>query len=108
VGAGLAGDELPTRIILAVGEERVLALPGLATAGYQWSASVSGSDPGVVEVQLRRGNLPARTRPGQSVPEQAVFRGVRSGAAVVRLQQRRSWELDRPAAEEVELHVTVL
>jgi predicted secreted protein len=104
----LAGEELPSDVTLVVGEERPLALRSLATAGYRWFASMSGPDPGAVEVELRRGQLPAGAKPGQSVAERAVLRGVRSGAAVVRLAQRRSWEADRPAAQEIELHVTVL
>lgn len=76
-------------------------------AGYQWSGSVNGADPGAVTLELRRDELPAGSKPGLSASEEAVLRGMRPGRAVVRLQQRRPWEGDQPAAQLVELHVEV-
>ena len=96
-----------SHVVLAIGEERTLSLRSLATAGYQWSGSVSGADPGAVTLELRRGEPPAGSKPGLSAPEEAVLRGIRPGRALVRLQQRRPWERDQPAAQLVELQVEV-
>ena len=90
-----------------VGEERTLALSSLAMAGYRWSGSVQGADPGAVDLELRRDEPPSTARAGESAPESAVLRGVRPGRAVVRLEQRRPWETDQPPAGLIELHVEV-
>jgi len=93
--------------VLAIGEERTLPLRSLATAGYQWSGSISGADPEAVTLELRRGNPPTGSKPGLSAPEEVVLRGMRPGRALVRLQQRRPWEHDQPAAQLLELQVDV-
>jgi predicted secreted protein len=93
--------------MLDLDEEHVVSLASLAMAGYRWSASVSGADPEAVSVQLRRGEIDASRRPGASVPEEAVLRGVAPGVAHVRLEQRRSWERDQPPAQTREFDVTV-
>lgn len=93
--------------MLVVGEQRTFPLSSLAMAGYQWSGSVGGDDPGAVTVELRRVTPGPSARPGLSAPEEAVVRGVRPGSAVVRLEQRRSWERDRPPAQLFELEVQV-
>lgn len=94
-------------ITLAIGEKRSIPLSSLAMAGYRWSGSLEGPDPGAVELELARGELSPGTRPGVSVPEEAVLRGVRPGRAVVHLEQRRAWEHDQPPAQVVELEVEV-
>jgi predicted secreted protein len=99
--------ESAKHIVLAVGEEYTIALRGLAMAGYQWSGSVTGASPGAVTLELRRGELQAGSKAGLSVPEAAVLRAIRPGHALVRLQQRRSWERDNPPAQLLELHVDV-
>jgi predicted secreted protein len=96
-----------SHVVLAKGEQRTLSLRSLAMAGYQWSGSVSGADPGAVTLELRRGEPPPGSKPGLSAPEEAVLRGIRPGRAVVHLQQRRPWERDQPAAQLVELQVEV-
>jgi predicted secreted protein len=96
-----------SHIVLAIGEERTITLASLAMAGYQWSGSVSGADPGAITLQLRRGEPPAGSKPGPSAPEEAVLRGIRPGHALVCLHQRRPWERDQAAAQQVELKVEV-
>jgi predicted secreted protein len=96
-----------SELVLAIGEERTVALTSLAMAGYQWSGSVGGPDPGTVALELRPGELPPGSRAGLSAPEEAVLRGIHPGHAIVRLEQRRPWERDRPAAQVVELEVVV-
>ena len=92
---------------MMVGEERTLSLSSLAMAGYRWSGSVQGTDPGAVDLELRRDEPSPAARAGESAPEFAVLRGVRSGRAVVRLEQRRPWETDQPPADVIELRVEV-
>jgi predicted secreted protein len=99
-------EEQPRQLRLGIGEQRTIPLRALATAGYRWSGSVGGDDPGAVALEVRRGEAPAAAPPGRSAPEEAVVRGVRAGRAVVRLEQRRSWERG-PAAEVVRLDVEV-
>jgi predicted secreted protein len=103
----LAHNGSVSQLSLAMGEESVVGLRSLAMAGYRWSASVGGDDPEAVAVELRRGELPAGSRPGASAPEEAVVHGVRPGHALVRLEQRRPWEPDNPPAQEIELRVEV-
>ncbi len=76
-------------------------------AGYRWSGAVQGPDPGAVDLELRRDEPSPAAQAGESAPESAVLRGVRPGRAVVRLEQRRPWERDQPAADVIELQVEV-
>jgi predicted secreted protein len=99
--------EYPSHIVLAVGEVRTLALSSLTMAGYKWSGSVSGAEPGAVTLELRRGELDPGGKPGVSAPEEAVLRGSRPGRALVRLEQRRPWEQDKPAARQLDLEIEV-
>lgn len=103
----MADTGIPSHVMLAVGEQHTFPLSSLAMAGYQWFGSVGGDDPGAVTVELRRAAGPPSTKPGLSVSEEAVVRGIRPGRAVVRLEQRRSWERDRPPAQRFELQVQV-
>ena len=76
-------------------------------AGYRWSGSVQGPDPGAVELELRRDEPSPAPRAGESAPESAVLQGVMPGRAVIRLEQRRPWERDQPPADVIELQVEV-
>ena len=99
---------MPTpEMALLVGEERTLPLSSLAMAGYRWSGSVQGPDPGAVALELRRCESSPAPRAGESAAESALLRGVRPGRAVVRLEQRRPWEHDQPPADTIELLVEV-
>ncbi len=100
-------DDFPSHVVLGVNEELRIALRSLATAGYQWRGSVGGPDPDAVGLELHRGELPAASKIGVSAPEEAVLRGIRPGRAIVRLEQRRPWERDSPAAELLQLEVEV-
>ena len=100
-------DERPTRLILSVGEQRVVPLRALSTAGYRWSGSVSGPEPTAIALEVRRGEIAPGGPPGPSAPEEAVVRGLRPGRAVVRLEQRRPWEETQAPAETLELQVEV-
>ena len=101
------GEDAATRLELAVGERRTVPLRALATAGYSWSVSVDGPDPGAIAVDVQRGEVPAGAPPGRSAPEAAVVRGLAPGSAFVRLEQRRPWESAGKPVATVELHVHV-
>jgi predicted secreted protein len=97
-----------SNVNLGVGEVHRVRLPGLATAGYRWSAVVEG-DEGVAEVSdAGVTELPDR-RIGSSADELFDIRAVGTGAARVRFTQRRPFEpADVPPADEqvVEVRVT--
>jgi predicted secreted protein len=101
----MTGDRQATSVVLRAGEQRVIPLRALATAGYRWFASVGGPRPEAVEVELRRGELPPASPPGQSVPEEALLSGRSPGRASVRLELRRPWET--LPVETIELEVEV-
>ena len=103
----MSDQDIASHIVLSIGEVRALALRGLAMAGYQWFGSVTGEDPECVTLTLRRGEIQGGSKPGASVPEEAMLRGVRPGRALVRLEQRRPWELDKAPAQLLELGVEV-
>ena len=108
IPASLSRAEFPSHIVLAVGEERAFPLNSLAMAGYQWTASVSGPEPGAVALEVRRGELSPQTRPGLSAPEELLVRGIEPGRAHIALEQRRPWEQrDKPPAQQIELDVEV-
>jgi predicted secreted protein len=97
----------PASLTLAVGEQRVIPLRALSTAGYRWSGAVSAADPPAIALEVRRGNPPPGAPPGQSAPEEAVVRGIRQGKALVRLEQRRPWEHTLAPAQVLEIKVEV-
>ena len=83
---------------------------------YAWfrSSRRLESCPSGAQARGRSGSGPRSSRPalllprvGLSAPEEAVLGGIRPGRALVRLQQRRPWERDQPAAQMVELQVEV-
>lgn len=98
----------PSELVLRVGEQYELVLPGLATAGYRWEEVLDGS-PDVVALAWRRGVPPgeATGRPiGASAPERLGVTASAPGQVVVHLAQRRPWEIGPPRAEHtVEVRV---
>jgi predicted secreted protein len=97
-----------SNVNLGVGEVHRVRLPGLATAGYRWSAVVEG-DEGVAEVSDAGVAELANRRIGSSADELFDIRAVGPGVARVRFAQRRPFEpADVPAADEqvVEVRVT--
>jgi predicted secreted protein len=103
----MAGSDLPDHLTLNVGEEYVVELPSLATAGYMWREDLSQS--GVIEVSWTLG-VPAGSAPlpvGQSAPERLKIRALAPGELTLTLNQRRSWERNRPAVRSHSIHVSV-
>lgn len=91
--------DLPDTVALRIGEECVLVLPGLGTAGYRWTDTLEG-DPTAVVLAWQRGFPADEPRPiGASAPERLVITGAVPGHIVIHLAQCRPWESGRPHAE---------
>lgn len=92
---------------LGVGEVHRVRLPGLATAGYRWTAAVEG-DEGVAEVTDAGMAELANRRVGASADELFDVRALAPGVARVRFAQRRPFEpADVPPADEQVFEVRV-
>ena len=99
--------ELPDRVTLRAGEEKVLPFPSLAGAGYRWNATVD--DNSIVSAQVRFDD-PPKSASGESsfsANELLVLHGLRAGSTQIRCIQRRSWEHDAPPLEDHGLAVEV-
>jgi predicted secreted protein len=81
-------------VTLRVGERTTVRLPGLGTAGYDWTFHVTGDAVAVSVGPAPREEVDGRP-PGASADEIAVIEGRHPGRATVTLEQRRSWE-DKP------------
>ena len=91
---------------LRVGEKTAIRLPGLGTAGYGWSAHVTG-DAVTVSVHLAPREGAEGLPPGANTDEILQLEARRPGSATVTLEQRRSWEnTPRPQGRRV-VEVTV-
>ncbi len=93
-------------IALRTGEQTTVALPGLGTAGYQWSAVAE--DPAVVAVEAL-GTVPAGPERGRtgSRDEQFALKGVGAGETVVHFRQARRFEPDKPPHATHDIRVRV-
>jgi hypothetical protein len=98
--------DVPSRLVLAVGESWGLEFPGLATAGYRWGHEIVGGQD-VIEVRWAHGHLAgaARRPAGSSAPEVVTVTGQRPGTVTLRIFQRRSWE--PPDQVRVQHHLSV-
>jgi predicted secreted protein len=92
-------------IRLAAGEEIVLSLPGLGSAGYQWFVVVQNASVARV-VKLA---TPTGVAPGESgsTDEQFAIQALTAGQTVLWFTQRRSFQPERPphAVREVMVRV---
>jgi predicted secreted protein len=97
----------PSIVNLGVGEVHRVRLPGLATAGYRWTAAVEG-DEGVAEVTDAGMAELANRRVGASADKLFDVRALAPGVARVRFAQRRPFEpADVPPADEQVFEVRV-
>jgi predicted secreted protein len=76
---------------LRVGDQHVLELPGLGTAGYRWQWTVAG-DPSLLSVRRLPAAEPAPRRPGASAAERFAIEARRPGRVRVEFVQRRPFE----------------
>jgi predicted secreted protein len=92
-------------IELGVGEEYVLRLPGLGSAGYEWSCDVIG-DEGVVGISRETPAGPSVPAPGGlppsnfNVDEALVVKARKPGQVRLHLTLRRPWERDAAPQDE--------
>ena len=101
-------EDVPSEVVVRVGQEVMLRLPSLAGAGYRWESQVDG-DVDAVAISL---SLAPESSGGarniSSRDEIATIRGRRPGRARVRLAPRRSWELTASASGAHEVDVAVV
>lgn len=106
--------DLPDSLTLEVGETWSVRLPGLGSAGYEWSVELS--DPGTVscyiaplaedtECEEAGGTRPSATF---NVAFLARLVGESSGSCEVRLSLARPWEVTMPPLRGHEIAVTVV
>lgn len=96
-------------LTLRVGEEHELRLPGLATAGYQWSCDVEGTGDALAVSKLSRAqDRPDPSPVGTSADEVFRITALHSGEARLRFEQRRRWEKDMPPLHTHVVEVEVL
>jgi hypothetical protein len=96
--AGAAAGQAMEELILPVGGRRILTLPGLGSAGYQWFGTVE--DEAVASLE-RLGTVP-RHAPGPqgSRDEQFEIHALAQGQTILRFAQRRIFEPGRPPHAE--------
>ncbi|MBZ5675579.1 MAG: protease inhibitor I42 family protein [Acidobacteriia bacterium] len=79
----------PQQITTAAGEEFVVRLPAVATAGYQWE--VRTLPPGIRLESPAPETIPG-DRPGDTVTEVFRFRAEKAGDYSISFAYKRSWE----------------
>jgi len=90
---------------LAAGEKMILALPGLGSAGYQWSVIVQDARVAhVAKIERLSGAAPGASG---SNDEQFAIVALTAGQTVLWFAQRRVFQSDRPphAVREVLVRV---
>jgi Chagasin family peptidase inhibitor I42 len=102
--------DLPSKLVLTVGEKAAVRLVGHGSAGYLWTAQV-GEPGGVVGVSLE--TAPAQPRPsgelwGGSVDELLAIQALRSGSVTVHLELARPYNPPRPPLAQHDIEVIVV
>src|SRR6476646_6024691 len=88
VGEDPAMDDLPDKVTVPLGDERVVHLPSLAAAGYKWEATAD--DASIVETSLRFEGASAAavgSAPAFGAHELLLLRGRTVGSTRVRCLQ---------------------
>jgi predicted secreted protein len=108
-----ADTAVPDRLVLAIGDRFPLRLPGLASAGYEWTASVVGPQTehgSVVSVELTviqdQDEEDQGDATSYSLPVEATIVAIEPGQALVRLTLARSWQSPPPLRRH-DIEVTV-
>jgi predicted secreted protein len=91
-------DLLPDAVTLRAGEERSFRLPGLASAGYTWQATVDDETVARASTEFAASHDPQSLGATFSRDQVLRVRGVQAGATRVHLREQRSWERDTPIA----------
>ena len=87
---------LPAHLSLHPGESRVVELPGLATAGYDWTAEVADGDLAIERLPPEPADPDEVVLLGASAPVRFRLSAGVGGEAHVRFVLARPWE-DEPA-----------
>jgi predicted secreted protein len=95
----------PETVDLALGERRCYRLPGRIGGGYRWSAEVVEGASVTATIEIDPAAAAANL--GSGSPEVVVVEAVATGAAVVAVTQRRSWETGRAPLEGRRMAVRV-
>lgn len=106
---GLVRPDAQGRATLAVGQVLEIALMANASTGYQWQV-ISDGAPSLVRTTGPATPPPMDTQPPMpGAPSLARwwFRAETPGEVRLRLEYRRPWEKDVPAAQVAEYGVTV-
>jgi predicted secreted protein len=90
------------QITTAAGEEFVIHLSAVATAGYQWE--VRTLPPGIRLVNPAPENIPG-DRPGGTVTEIFRFRAEKAGDYTITFAYKRSWEATAVSTHTVAVRV---
>jgi predicted secreted protein len=103
--------DIPTSLNLEVGETYRLILPGLATAGYQWTYEITQSGDSVIDVATvlseTSNDESAQPAIGSSRNEIFEIRALRRGQAKLWFKQGRSWERDQPPLKEYQIEIVI-
>ncbi|ACU60072.1 protease inhibitor I42 family protein [Chitinophaga pinensis] len=82
-------------------------LPGLGTAGFQWSYQISNT--ACVEVSPHDEETDAIRQEARINNEESfVINGKEPGQATVTFEQRRTWETEGPAINSRKFEITVI
>ncbi|MBD2038800.1 protease inhibitor I42 family protein [Leptolyngbya sp. FACHB-321] len=103
--------DIPTSLSLEVGETYSLTLPGLATAGYQWTYEMThegGSVVAITAVPLTASrHESAQPAIGTNRDESFEIQALKAGQATLRFKQARSWEENQPPLKEYQIEVVI-
>ena len=95
---------LKETISLHIGEQYEVALPGLATAGYEWQYSCTNSPLLLIEKSIKP--ISSNSPIGSSAQEIFTITASGKGIAQIHFFQVRAWEKKQPADEKF-LDITI-
>lgn len=90
LGLALAATVGSGAIAVHPGERFEIALPSLASAGYEWH--LTGYDSRMVSFKAKKLGPLFKPRPGKSPDEIFVFQALQPGRTDLHFAQYRSWE----------------
>ena len=90
---------LNEKISLHIGEQYIVALAGLATAGYEWQYSCTNSPLLLIEKSIKP--VSSNSRIGSSAEEIFTITAIGKGLARIHFVQVREWEKNEPADEKI-------
>lgn len=103
--------DIPTSLTLEVGETYNLTLPGLTTAGYQWTYEMTHEGDSVVAVSavLSSASSHESTQPAIGVSRNETFeiQALQAGRATLRFKQARLWEQNQPPLKEYLIEILI-